>query len=90
MSTARTARNYTMRHALLRLAVVLDCAAALFPFHALKGRVDQSSWITQKTPTAPTGGLFGRRVGGARAAGVAPGASARCGQPGGARRQRRR
>ena len=55
-----------MRHALLRLAVVLDCAAALFPFHALKGRVDQSSWITQKTPTAPTGGLFGRRVGGAR------------------------
>ncbi|EGB07912.1 hypothetical protein AURANDRAFT_71714, partial [Aureococcus anophagefferens] len=57
-----------MRHALLRLAVVLDCAAALFPFHALKGRVDQSSWITQKTPTAPTGGLFGRRVGGARQA----------------------
>ena len=55
-----------MRHALLRLAVVLDCAAALFPFHALKGRVDQSSWITQKNPTAPTGGLFGRRVGGAR------------------------
>ena len=55
-----------MRHALLCLAVVLDCAAALFPFHALKGRVDQSSWITQKTPTAPTGGLFGRRVGGAR------------------------
>ncbi|KAH8097707.1 hypothetical protein JL720_610 [Aureococcus anophagefferens] len=56
-----------MRHALLRLAVVLDCAAALFPFHALKGRVDQSSWITQKRQRHRRG-LFGRRVGGARQA----------------------